>query len=212
MADIFPLRLSEHENVQQLLPWYVNGTLSRDEAEHVESHLQNCVECSDVLEFDRKLARDVPTLPVDLDASWKAMHQRLQDRRPGNVIQGRFGFLNRSIPMRWAASGSLAAAVAAAFVVTTFQPGTVPEKTYRALGSAPAAADGEVVVLFKPDTTEQQMRIILSAQGARVVDGPTAAGAYVLRIEDRSAGAAIASLRQSSQVVLAESIASDGRR
>jgi hypothetical protein len=55
------------------------------------------------------------------------------------------------------------------------------------------------------------MRTILGAQRARVIDGPTAAGAYVLRLDGRDADEAIDALRQSSQVVLAQPIASDGR-
>ncbi len=209
MADIFPLRASEHDKVQQLLPWFVNGTLSNSEAGRVKAHLADCAECREALEFDRKLARDVATLPLNVDDSWRAMEQRLADRRSDNVVRGRFGFLSQSVPMRWAATASLAAAVAAAVVVTSLQPDAVPDQTYRALGSAASSAGGQVVVLFKPDTTEQQMRVILAAQGARLVDGPTAAGAYVLRIDNGSPEPAIRALRESSQVVLAEPVAND---
>jgi len=86
-----------------------------------------------------------------------------------------------------------------------------PAQTYRTLGSSATGAPGQVVVLFRPDTPEQQMRTILAAQGARVVDGPTAAGAYVLHIDGRNATDAINALRQSSDVVLAEPITGDGR-
>ena len=55
------------------------------------------------------------------------------------------------------------------------------------------------------------MRTILAAQGARLVDDPTAAGAYVLRIDGHRPAEAIESLRQTSQVVLAEPITTDGR-
>jgi hypothetical protein len=105
----------------------------------------------------------------------------------------------------------LAASVAAVVAVIGLQVDRSPEQTYHALGTPGAAAvAGQAVVLYKPDTTEQQMRVILSANDARLVDGPTAAGAYVLRIERGSAEEAIRALRQSSQVVLAEPIASDG--
>lgn len=211
MADIFPLRASEHETVLQLLPWYVNGTLSKSESGRVEAHLAECAECRDELEFDRKLARDVATLPLNVDDSWSAMEQRLAERRPDNLITGRFGFGSRSVPIRWAAAASMAVAVAAVALVVTLQPATAPQQTYQALGSASPAASGQAVVLFKPDTTEQQMRVILSAQRARLVDGPTAAGAYVLRIEQGSPETAIRALRQSSQVVLAEPVVADGR-
>jgi hypothetical protein len=113
--------------------------------------------------------------------------------------------------MAWAMVGSLAASVALAFAFTSLRPSPVLQQTYHTLGSAAADAQGQVVVLFKPDTTEQQMRVILAAQGARLVDGPTAAGAYVLHLDKGNPTGAIEALRQSSQVVLAEPLTSDGR-
>jgi anti-sigma factor RsiW len=212
MADIFALRPSEHDRVQQLLPWYVNGTLSVDEIEQVDAHLAACDECRSELAIERKLARDVATLPLDVDSGWKAMTRRLADERRGGGARSPIALLRRRVPLGWAAGASLAASVAAVVAVIGLQVDRSPEQTYRALGTPDAAAGGQAVVLFKPDTTEQQMRVILSANDARLVDGPTAAGAYVLRIERGSTEDAIRALRQSSQVVLAEPIASDGGR
>jgi anti-sigma factor RsiW len=212
MADIFALRPSEHDRVQQLLPWYVNGTLAPDEIEQVDAHLAACDECRAELAVERKLARDVATLPLDVDSGWKAMTHRLADERRGGGVRAPFALLRRRVPLGWAAGASLAASVAAVVAVIGLQIDRGPAQTYRALGTPAAATAGQAVVLFKPDTTEQQMRVILSAHDARLVDGPTAAGAYVLRIERGSAEDAIRALRQSSQVVLAEPIVSDGGR
>ena len=212
MADIFALRPSEHDRVQQLLPWYVNGTLPADEIEQVDAHLAACDECRAELAIERKLARGVATLPLDVDSGWQAMTRRLADERRGGGVRSPFALLRRRVPLGWAAGASLAASVAAVVAVIGLQIDRSPEQTYRALGTPAAGAAGQAVVLFKPDTTEQQMRVILSANDARLVDGPTAAGAYVLRIERGSAEDAIRALRQSSQVVLAEPIASDGGR
>jgi len=211
MAEIFPLRPSEHEFVQKLLPWYVNGTLSPGETERVETHLAECDECREELAFEHKLARGVAMLPLNADDSWRAMEHRIADAPPTRMSGRPLRLLRRSVPMGWAMAGSLAASVAVAIVVTGMRPDAAPETIYHALGSPDAAVDGQVVVLFKPDTTEQQMRVILSAEGARLVDGPTAAGAYVLHIDAGDPAAAIKALRQSSQVVLAEPLVSDGR-
>ena len=45
MAEIFPLKANEHDKVLELLPWFVNGTLSADETGRVETHLAGCAEC-----------------------------------------------------------------------------------------------------------------------------------------------------------------------
>jgi hypothetical protein len=119
--------------------------------------------------------------------------------------------LSRSGPVGWAVGGALAASVAFALAIIGLQQPASPARTFHTLGSAGGAASGQAIVLFRPDATEQQMRALLAAQGARVVDGPTAAGAYVLRVDGRSPAKAIGALRQSAEVVLAEPLASDGR-
>lgn len=211
MAEIFTLRPSEHDAVQQLLPWYVNRTLSEIETDRVEAHLAECDECRDDFAVERALARDVAMLPLNADNGWTAMQQRMSEAAEESVV--RHASLPRQwrVSAGWAVGGALAASIALAVFVTSVQPRAPQQHTYRTLGSAAPSAQGQVVVLFKPDTTEQQMRIILSAQGARLVDGPTASGAYVLHVDDGDSAAAIARLRQSSQVVLAEALANDGR-
>lgn len=211
MAEIFPLRPTEHDSVQRLLPWHVNETLSQRESDRVEAHLAECEECREELAFERKLARGVASLPLDVEDGWKTMERRMAETAPTKAAGAPMRMFRRSVPFGWAAAASLAASVAVAVVVMGLQPRAVSQQTYHTLGSPGAATDGQVVVLFKPDTTEQQMRVILSAQDARLVDGPTAAGAYVLHVDNGDPARAIDALRQSSQVVLAEPLTSDGR-
>ena len=210
MAEIVPLRPSEHDAVQQLLPWHVNGTLSAEETARVEAHLAECEECRHDLACERELAREVALLPLDVDDGWQAMTMRLPEQG-ANDDGRRLPRFSRSGPIGWAVGGALAASVAFAVAIVGLQQPLTPAQTFHTLGSAGGAAPGQAIVLFRPDTTAQQMRALLAAQGARVVDGPTAAGAYVLRIDGGSPAEAISALRQSSEVVLAEPIASDGR-
>ena len=209
MAEIFSLRPSEHDAVQELLPWFVTGTLSPAETERVEAHLAACEACREDLAFERKLAHGVASLPLNADDGWQAMKLRMAESRSNGAVR----LLRRRVPLAWAMVGSLAASVAFAVVLTGVRPSTPPasQPAYHTLGSAAADAQGQVVVLFRPDTTEQQMRVVLEAQGARLVDGPTAAGAYVLHIDSGTPDDAIEALRQSSQVVLAEPLTNDGR-
>ena len=63
---------------------------------------------------------------------------------------------------------------------------------------------GNVIVVFRPDVRESEMRRLLKDNDARLVDGPTAANAYVLHIPDAERGAALARLHSDTAVVLAE--------
>lgn len=44
------------QDIAKLLPWYVNGTLSRKEQEHVRSHLDDCPKCRREIEAMRWLS------------------------------------------------------------------------------------------------------------------------------------------------------------
>ncbi len=210
MAEIFPLRPSEHDTVQKLLPWHVNGTLAADEAARVEAHLQQCAECREDLDAEHGLARDVALLPLHVDEGWQAMALRIGDA-PASANEGVSGLLRRRIPAGWAVGGAIAASIALTLAAVSLRQPSVADQTFHTLGSPASSKAGQLVVLFRPDTSERQMRALLAAQGARVVDGPTAAGAYVLRVDGRSPSDAIGALRLSDQVVLAEPLTSDGR-
>jgi anti-sigma factor RsiW len=210
MAEIFSLRPSEHDVVQQLLPWHVNGTLTPDESAQVEAHLAECRDCREDLAQERALAREVALLPLEVDEGWQAMALRMGTARSGND-NARAPFLRRSAATGWVIGGAIAASVTLTLGTLALRQPAAPDHTFHTLGSAPAATTGQVIVLFKPDTSEQQMRTILAAENARLVGGPTASGGYVLHIDGRSAADAIDALRQSRQVVLAEPITSDGR-
>ena len=45
MGDIITLRKNAHDEAQELLPWFVNGSLAPDEAKRVEAHRAACAEC-----------------------------------------------------------------------------------------------------------------------------------------------------------------------
>ena len=101
--------------------------------------------------------------------------------------------------------------MAAQLAIVVLTAGTVryfvqPEAAYRALGSGPVVASANAVVVFQPQTREEQLRRLLNANGAEVVGGPTDADAYVLHIEPAGRAGALAELRARPEVVMAEPI------
>jgi hypothetical protein len=63
-----------------------------------------------------------------------------------------------------------------------------------------------MMVMFRPNTSEQDLRRILTDADARVVDGPTSAGAYVLVVPTAVRAQTLAKLRAQTEVVLAQPI------
>jgi len=82
---------------------------------------------------------------------------------------------------------------------------------YRALGSASAAPAANLIVIFRPDATEQDMRSVLRASGASLVGGPTSADAYLLHVAAADRPTAIARLQSDRHVQMAQPIDGSAR-
>jgi len=184
-----PSRGGDHRETRELLPWYVTGRLDPDEAGRVKAHMEVCGACRAELAAERRLREAVLSAPPPEEAI------ELPPRRRIPVVAGVVG-----------AMGAIAASLAVA--VVSFQPARAPARhqIYRTLGDTSATGVGEVVVVFDPACSTEQMRQALARAHARVVDGPTTTGAYVLRIPRGGRQAAITALRSSPDVRLAESL------
>lgn len=201
MADILSFRGDPHRSTEMLLPWYASGQLDEDDRAVVDAHLATCDRCRAALDRERRLKAQIAGLPIRADLGWEKLQSRLAPgqsaRRPPKP---------RHI-VTWPILTAFAAAQAAllAGAVLLFRPAS-PQADYRTLGAPASRASGNMLIMFRPDTPEQEMRSTLSRAGARLVDGPTAAGAYVLDVEPARRDAALADLRTRRSVTLAQPI------
>ncbi len=210
MGRIIPLPGDEHRDLQALLPWYVGGQLDDIERARIDAHLGACADCQAEARFQRELAAEIKRLPLDAEAGWSRMRERLAADRPGWVR--RLAGLWRAATRPNAGSGLGAAwpgwTVAAGLAVVCVAlalPAARPA-SYHVLGAGPQAEAGNAVVMFRPETSEREIRSALDDSQARLVDGPTAAGAYVLRLPDAARTAGLARLRARAGITLAEPI------
>jgi hypothetical protein len=198
-----------HQAVQQMLPWLLAGTLDSAELAMVELHLQSCAQCQADLAWQRKLRVAAALPPDDAFDADRAFAQLLPRLGP-QASSSRVGVLDRwrkaaaanGAWLKWTAAFQLAAIGVLSLMLV--RPGH--DADYRAMGAA-ARADGNAVVMFRPDTTEREMRRILQASGARVVDGPTVTDAYVLALPASQLPAALARMRAERAVTLAQPLA-----
>jgi anti-sigma factor RsiW len=222
MTHTPPIDERQHDTVQMLLPWYSTGQLDADERETVERHLQGCARCQADLAVERRIAREPADLVPSADAGWAAMTARLnapslpsalpgtpQRRAPRERrrwLAGRNGAGGNRL--RWIVAGqSVAIAVLATWMVGTRVLVPQPmQGDYRTLSATTEAPIGNILVMFRPTTSEGELRRLLAASGARVVNGPTSAGAYVLMVPDAADGRALVTLRSSHAVTMAEPI------
>jgi hypothetical protein len=189
-----------HEAVQQMLPWLLAGTLAPDELAIAEPHLRECAECRADLAWQRKLRAAAPARDdaFDADRAFAQLLPRLgpQQRRIGVLARWRRVAAANDAWLRWTALAQLAVIGVLSGVLARSAP------DYRAMGGP--AADGNAVIVFRPDTSERDMRRILTSAGARVIDGPTVTDAYVLALPAANAGDTLARLRAEPAVTLAQ--------
>jgi anti-sigma factor RsiW len=229
--------MTEHERMAELLPWYAGDTLEPKEKAAVARHLSICPVCREALEQHRALAVAFESRPDPLWQPTAAKFQSLLDQvdaleagaaapqpKPGSAEPSRPNWLARlggwlrSAPTapRWAfAAETLAfAALALALAIPQLAPrrgGPGPFETLTDGTEHSAAAGPRLHVVFAEDLTEGEMRGLLRAIGGRVVDGPSAVGAYTVALAaDRDIRNAAKTLRDHGKVRLAEPVPGQG--
>lgn len=204
---IIPLHGDLHEDVNALLPWYVTGRMDEDDRVRVEAHLSGCAQCQADLAAERKLQALVAGVPEpmgDVDAAWSRFELQPMERAPSTKPGLKQQWRQSPGWMRWAVAAQLVLLVMGGAWLVRPVPKTEP--AYHVLGAAPESATANVVVVFRPDTTESGLRQVLRDNHARLVDGPTAADAYLLHVAPATRTAALARLRDTHAVVLAEPV------
>jgi predicted anti-sigma-YlaC factor YlaD len=195
---VVPLDTDEHHAVQALLPWAASGRLDRDDAQRVEQHLATCASCRDELARERELQaiEPWPEAAPDVEHDLARMHaliaagpQRARLRAP--------------TWLRWALGAQAVMIVLLATALWLPRPDT---DVFRTLGAPDHAAAANALVMFKSSATEEEIRAALRSVGARLVDGPTASNAYLLRVPSDGHSAAITRLRAQPAVSLAQSL------
>lgn len=186
---------SNRGDIDSLLPWYVNGTLSQEERQRVETRLRN----------DPDMAREVELL--------RATQRSMQSKVHGSP--GEFGWrrLQKDIrsqkvdhsDKRIATNRWWRPALAAAALVILVQGGVLlhllgEPSTYQPAGGAVA---GTVLqVRFQPGASASQIQQLLQEIGGSIVQGPSALGLYRIRLpEGKDADAVVAQLRERSRLI-----------
>ncbi len=195
------------ENLDLLLPWYVNGTLEAEERRAVEAYLEESAHARDEVELLRQLRQQVKEQEFENSPGELGL-QRLKreikqdaaqqkgsaDRMTGKVL---------TVASFWRplAIAACLAIVVQAGVMVGMNSGLIPTGgDVTIAGKSPAVMQ----VTFAPDATEQDIREVLQAAGASIADGPTALGIYNLRLVDPKAitvEEALTALRANDAVV-----------
>src|SRR5689334_127701 len=103
-----------HQRIQELLPWYANGTLGEAERRTVEEHAAQCERCREEVHACRQLGEAVRQAAVEAPTPHPARLSRLMsrlDEAEGSTSRARLAGLLAATPrpVRWVLAGQLAA-------------------------------------------------------------------------------------------------------
>jgi hypothetical protein len=201
MGNIVRFRPDRCEETRLLLPWYLVGRLEGAEQAKLEAHLKVCRSCQAELRTEEALEAEIARLPAGVEAGWADMVRRV---RGDAADASATAYLGRAMPwFGWAAAGILAVVLVVGAELRP-HPTQAPPAKYHALSDASGAPAGNVVVVLRPEASARAIRQALEASGAKIVDGPTSAGAFVLRVAPGRRDAALDTLRASGVVRLAQ--------
>ena len=201
--------LNPHKGTEELLPWYATGQLDDDERALVEQHLSVCAHCRRQLAFDRRMINDFASLTPEADAGWMRLRRRVEARQSWRRRTVRAAAAARQVLSR-PAIAALAVAQLAFVVLAASLLTSLSRPSYRALGSAPPPQSANAILMFRPDTTEPQLRLLLRSNGVSLVGGPTSADAYLVHVPLQTRPAVLARLGSDQHVTMAEPIDGGG--
>ena len=194
-----------HDQAEELLPWYATGQLDAADRALVEKHLASCARCQRQLAAERVLIQEFQSLTPEIETGWAQLRGRIVDQprnRPalGAALAEFWELLKRPAVAALATAQVAFVGIGAAILQWSSQP------AYVALGSTPVAASANVIVMFRPEAREADLRGVLATSGAALVGGPTEADAYLLHVPANARPAALEKLRRDSNVTLAQPI------
>jgi anti-sigma factor RsiW len=209
MADPSLSERGPHDQAEELLPWYATGQLEAADRARVERHLYACAACRQQLMVERRLIDEFQASSPEIESGWARLKGRIEPPRPAtpprpSALAELWAILSRPAVATLAVAQLAFVVVAGGVLLSLSQP------AYHALGSAPAPAAANVIVMFRAEVTQEDVRDALSAAGASIVGGPTSAGAYLLHVEPRQRQVALIKLQADDDVQLAQPLDGGG--
>ncbi len=181
----------ERQEAQQLLPWYVNGTLSRDERREIERHLEESPDLAEELE-ELKLLQEVVIESGQASAQsspdlFRQVMNTIEREEDGDSVSHRFGWLDW---LRQPLTASLAAA-SLLFATTSIWLGS---QVYFSSPSSElsVALDPESAAVLRPPARSAVQQLSLAPKQDRIavridVNAESLEPFFILSCELRSA-------------------------
>lgn len=191
-----------NDRFNELLPWYVNGTLDESDRAWVERHLAEHPEARAELDWFRSLQthirQDAPAVAQTIGLA-RTLHLIRGDRP---TLAERFTGFFASLGMRpgLALAGVALMAVQGGVIHHLMQSGQDEADQIRAIAPAGVASGPLLKLNFAPGTREVDIRLALVAVQGNVTAGPGPQGDYFVRVPAGTEAASVDALKANAAV------------
>jgi hypothetical protein len=196
------------ERFEELLPWYVNGSIGAEDRAFVEAYLEQHPEMRGELEWYRSLQRRVqenaPAVPATIGLA-KTMRLIQGDRPTFAERVGAF-FGTMGLRPRYAVAGLAIMAVQGGVILELLGDVRDNAEEIRALHAVRVEEGQMLKISFAPDAKETDIRMLVMQVRGELAGGPGQLGDYYLRVPAGSEADALKRV-QAAPIVQAASLA-----
>lgn len=197
-----------NERFEELLPWYVNGSLGAEDRAYVEAYLEQHPEVRGELDWYRSLQRRVqenaPAVPATIGLA-KAMRLIQGDRPTFSERVGAF-FGNLGMRPAYALAGLAIMAVQGGVILQLLGETHDNADEIRALNAKRVEEGPMLKISFTPDARESDIRLLMVQVRGELAGGPGQLGDYYLRVPAGSEAQALKQV-QAAPIVQAAALA-----
>lgn len=180
-------RKSVHDDITQVLPWFVNGSLAEKARQGVIAHLTRCAECRQERDRLQRLQQMIAEEDGSDIGDYELPFRRLMNRIA--VSEANRASVGELTPRRrlsvWVPYLGLAASIAVAVLfVALMNPAKKPPEEYRTLSSV-SGVNGvphRIALTFVKPIRAETLRAALIETHSDIVSGPDKNGTFIVEI------------------------------
>lgn len=213
---------NEHQEVWDLLPWYINKTLDPVEHANVKHHVQLCIACRIELNQQQLLIEKMQQTDLLEQVSQVSFAQlkRKIEKQPNvhPLVQhhqakksSKFSSQHILNFVQYTALAASLLLLSLPFMLGSLIDATELRSDYRTLATSIAGEQSHNMlrIVFSDQSDPEHVSTILSAVSARIIKGPSDNGVYLVQIGDQHTSSqdirnAIAYLHNDNRIIFAE--------
>ncbi|MGR6466461.1 anti-sigma factor family protein [Rhizobium sp. PAMB 3182] len=189
-----------HDGIMELIPWYVNGSLPKDEMDAVRRHALTCRDCAEEIARQRKLAGHVAateTFEAPVSRSWETLRERISSERRA----AKPAFSLRTW-LRQHQGGMMLSGIGAAACVMVAVMTLPTDGDFQTLTASNTAAHDVIKFQTTPGVSTDELQTILGKYGLALDGGPSKAGVYTTKAKSGADLAALSKALMSTPEII----------